>query len=237
MSDYEKARIDDLKADIDKIDAKIELRRYELRMGRIMALIGLATLVMILLLTVNLNCRLAIAEEAGCEEITEAVEIAEASGEEPPQAEPETGNTEADIRAAYPGVAAGILNAVAEQAEAYELDVWLVLAIAEQESSFRPDAVSAGGDYGLMQINAINHDWLEAELGINDWLDAGQSAKAGCYLLATYLGKGYTVTQALMAYNMGESGARRAWKSGKTESSYTQGVLAKIKKQDAGVLQ
>lgn len=131
---------------------------------------------------------------------------------------------------AYPEVDEAIIDAVLTQAENYEVDVWLAMAVAEQESNFDPTAISAGGDHGLMQINKCNHKWLGAELGITDWLDAEQNAKAGCYILSAYQKKGYTTTQTLMAYNMGENGAKKAWANGKTESTYSREVQERIKK-------
>lgn len=38
--------------------------------------------------------------------------------------------------------------------------VMLALAMIEHESGFNPEVVSSTNDYGLMQINAVNHDWL-----------------------------------------------------------------------------
>ena len=42
----------------------------------------------------------------------------------------------------------------------------LVIAMISVESSFRPNVVSGTSDYGLMQINKINHEWLSEEYGI-----------------------------------------------------------------------
>lgn len=44
----------------------------------------------------------------------------------------------------------------------YSVPYALGLAMAEVETHFDPDAVSSTGDYGLMQINACNHEWLAA---------------------------------------------------------------------------
>ncbi len=52
--------------------------------------------------------------------------------------------------------------------EHYEVPYALVLAIAEVETHFDPDAVSATGDYGLMQINSVNHEWL-----LEKWCNGG----------------------------------------------------------------
>lgn len=233
---YEEAAKAQTEAEIKELEAKIADIRFKRRMTRVWLLIGFTAATTILCGAVNDGCvstEVSTAKTAITESYkTEAVKPAE----EPQATELQEPSNAALLQAAYPEVDHAIILAIAEQAETYGLDVWLVAAVAEQESSFRADAISAGGDYGLMQINAINHSWLEAELGIENWLDASQNAKAGCYLLATYLGKGYTLTQTLMAYNMGERGAREAWEDGKTESSYTQGVLQKMKKQDIAAL-
>ena len=41
--------------------------------------------------------------------------------------------------------------------------VSLIIAMIDQESKFNPEVVSKTGDYGLMQINTINHEWLAEE--------------------------------------------------------------------------
>jgi len=43
----------------------------------------------------------------------------------------------------------------------YNVSFPLVLAIMTKESTFRPDVVSGTDDYGIMQINSCNHEWLE----------------------------------------------------------------------------
>ena len=53
--------------------------------------------------------------------------------------------------------------------EEYGVSYPLVIAIMKKESGFLPDAVSATNDYGIMQINGCNHEWLEGVLGITDW--------------------------------------------------------------------
>ena len=61
----------------------------------------------------------------------------------------------------------------------YEVPYALALAMAEVESHFDPDAVSSTGDYGLMQINKINHGWLR-EMGLDPLTYAG-NIEAGTY--------------------------------------------------------
>lgn len=107
----------------------------------------------------------------------------------------------------------------------------LVLAVIETESGFNPAAVSKTGDYGLMQINKGNHKWLSEKLDVSDFLDAAQNMKCGIYMLAFSLNSADgDYTKALMVYNLGLSGARRAWKNGKTSTMYTDKVLANMAK-------
>ena len=103
----------------------------------------------------------------------------------------------------------------------------LVLAIMWQESNYRPDLISATNDYGLMQINKINHSWLSEELGITDFLDPYQSIDAGTHVVASLLIKYEDPHKALMAYNYGEAGARSHWNRGIYTSSYSRGVAEK----------
>lgn len=107
------------------------------------------------------------------------------------------------------------------------LDYEMVLAVMERESAFDPKAISATEDYGLMQINQCNHDWLKEELGITDFLDAKQSITAGTEILGRLAKKYDDLQQILMAYNMGEAGAGRLWKEGTTTSAYSRDIMAR----------
>ena len=69
--------------------------------------------------------------------------------------------------------------------EVYGVPYALVLAIAEVETHFDPDAVSPTHDYGLMQINQCNHEWLQG-LGMDPLTHAG-NIEAGLYLISDYL--------------------------------------------------
>lgn len=117
---------------------------------------------------------------------------------------------------------------ITEVAEEYEIAPSLVMAIAEVESGGNPKAISKTGDYGLMQINKSNHEWLSEELGITDWLDARQNVEAACYLI-NWLRSNYDecddVSCCLMAYNMGIGNARKLWEQGVYESEYSNKVF------------
>ena len=108
---------------------------------------------------------------------------------------------------------------------AYDIDYTLVLAIISKESGFTPDGISSTNDYGLMQINACNHEWLTEELGITDFIDPYENIKAGLFILRGLFEKYDSTSKVLMAYNMGESGASKLWEQGIFESNYSKDVL------------
>lgn len=108
--------------------------------------------------------------------------------------------------------------------EEYGVSYPLVIAIMKKESEFRSDAVSATNDYGIMQINGGNHEWLEGALGITDWFDPRQNILAGVYMLAQF--NGYEdVHKILMSYNCGPSGAKKLWAEGVYSTAYSRSVV------------
>ena len=96
----------------------------------------------------------------------------------------------------------------------------LLLAQMYNESSFNPNAISSTNDYGLMQINVCNHEWLSGELGVTNFLDPYQNIDCGVYMMSDFLHK-YSEETALVAYNMGEGKVRQ----GITSSGYSDKVL------------
>lgn len=120
---------------------------------------------------------------------------------------------------------------ILELCNQYEMDPVLVLAVMHVETRFDPAAVSKTGDYGLMQINKVNHEGYRKILGITDFLDAKQGALAGIYMLWD-LREHYgcdTENKILMAYNRGIGGAKKLWKQGIYSNTYTEEV-AKAKR-------
>lgn len=105
------------------------------------------------------------------------------------------------------------------------VDYQTVLALMSKESGYTEDAVSGTGDYGIMQINTVNHEWLREELGITDFLDAEQSIDAGTEMLARLSEKYGDPNKVLMAYNMGEGGAAKLWAQGITSSEYSRDIM------------
>lgn len=107
----------------------------------------------------------------------------------------------------------------------YNLDFTLVMALIQHESSFDPNVISSTNDYGYMQINAINHDWLTETIGVTDYTDPYQNIRAGVFVLRKLFERYQDTNMVLMAYNMGENGASRLWEKGIFETDYTQSIL------------
>lgn len=103
----------------------------------------------------------------------------------------------------------------------------LILAMMWHESNYTADVISRTNDYGLMQINKTNHDWLSEELGIEDFLDPHQNIHAGVYMIAKLIHKYGDTSKALMAYNMGERGAANYWATGTYSTAYSNSIIAK----------
>ena len=108
----------------------------------------------------------------------------------------------------------------------YNIDYSFVMGVIQTESSFDSDTVSSTNDYGLMQINKINHQLLKEKLGITDFLDPYQNSRSGLYILRNLFEKYEKPEKVLMAYNLGETGAAKLWKQGIYETNYTTKVLS-----------
>ena len=107
----------------------------------------------------------------------------------------------------------------------YNIDFCLVMAMIQMESEFDASVISITNDYGLMQINEINHEWLTETIGVTDYLDPYQNMRAGCYILRKLFERYQDTELVLMCYNIGEKGASRLWEEGIYETNYTQSVL------------
>lgn len=106
------------------------------------------------------------------------------------------------------------------------IDYRLVLAVIKVESNYNSDRVSRTGDYGLLQINIVNHGELKKRLHINDFLNPYDSIRAGVYMLSN-LGERYgDIDEVLMAYNLGEQGMKMAVRNGNYSSKYSRKIRA-----------
>lgn len=110
-------------------------------------------------------------------------------------------------------------------AEEYNVDAALIVAIIDWESEFDPNARSASGDSGYMQVNDCNLKMLERELGITNIFDPYQNILGGTYILSCALNSSNNELQpGLMVYNMGIKNARKLWKGGTYSSNYSRNV-------------
>ena len=110
--------------------------------------------------------------------------------------------------------------------------VTLVMAMIEHESGFDPEAVSPTDDYGLMQINAVNHELLKEEYRCADMMNPYQNVFCGISIISSYIDKYGELDKALMAYNRGNDGAQKAWKNGVTSIAYSEEILSLMKEYE-----
>ena len=108
----------------------------------------------------------------------------------------------------------------------YGVPMSLIIAMIDVETSFRPNAISRTNDYGLMQINIINHEEFRQEYDITDFLDPYQNVFCGITMIAEYYNRYCDVNRALMAYNLGVTGAKRLWDKSIFRTSYTDEINA-----------
>lgn len=119
-----------------------------------------------------------------------------------------------------------------ELCEKYGVDYSLMLAMAEQESNFEIESVGDAGELGMWQIKPSTAAEAEEVLGRRlNLFKAEDNAQAAVILMEKYMRKYGTAEKALMAYNMGETAARRCWENGVTKSKYAVSVL----KRAAGI--
>lgn len=110
----------------------------------------------------------------------------------------------------------------------YGVSYELTLALMSAETDYRTNIISKTNDYGIMQINIINHERLTEALGVTDYLDPEQSIRAGIYMLSEISDTYDTPQEILMVYNRGHAGAKRLWSQGITTTKYTDKVLDRM---------
>lgn len=111
--------------------------------------------------------------------------------------------------------------------------VTLVLAMIETESGFNPEIISSTNDYGLLQINKVNHEWLKKSYRTADMLNSYQNVYCGIKIIGTFVKKyNIDLNKALMAYNMGDYGAKKAWHNGIKSTRYSEKILGLMNKYE-----
>ncbi|MEJ5258439.1 MAG: lytic transglycosylase domain-containing protein [Fervidobacterium sp.] len=85
-----------------------------------------------------------------------------------------------------------------------KLDPLLVVSVIRTESSFRPDAVSNMGAYGLMQLMPSTAEWVNKKFKTNyDYTTIEGNIALGCLYLNYLLEKDGDLKTALVHYNTG----------------------------------
>ncbi|HET9423561.1 MAG TPA: transglycosylase SLT domain-containing protein [Nocardioides sp.] len=87
----------------------------------------------------------------------------------------------------------------------YGVDPTLLAAVAEQESGYRPDAVSPAGAQGLMQLMPAT----ARGLGVTDSFDPAQAVDGAARLMRDLLDRFDSTPLALAAYNAGPGAVLR----------------------------
>ena len=105
--------------------------------------------------------------------------------------------------------------------EEYNISYAMVVAMIDVESNFNSKAVSSTNDYGLMQINAINHKEN------TDYLDPYDNVEQGIKALHRLAKKYNEADLVLMCWNCGETGAKKLWKQGIYSTEYSEKVIEK----------
>lgn len=105
--------------------------------------------------------------------------------------------------------------------EKYDVSYAMVIAMIDVESSFDSKAVSSTSDYGLMQINAINHK------DNMDYLNPYDNVEHGIKALNRLAEKYNEADLVAMCWNCGEAGARKLWREGIYSTEYSERVIKK----------
>lgn len=119
-----------------------------------------------------------------------------------------------------------------EVCKEYGVDFELVIAIMDGESEYEIKALGINDngttDYGLMQINSCNHEWLKGEIGITDFFDPEQNILCGVFIIADLMERHDDVHEILMSYNMGEKRMRELQRKGVYSSKYSRKIVKRM---------
>ncbi len=117
---------------------------------------------------------------------------------------------------------------VLEVAKETNLDPYLILAVARQESTYRPDLTSHAGARGLMQVMPSTAEWLAGAESALSHSEAGRldvprnSLRLGAYYIRRMLNRsGGNLVYAIASYNAGPGNVDRwrdRWPNASMES-------------------
>ena len=113
-----------------------------------------------------------------------------------------------------------IRNMVVAEANRQGVDPALALAVAANESSFRPDVTSNKGAQGVFQLMPDTADWL----GVSDPYDPQQNIEGGVRYIGMMLNQFGDPQTAIAAYNFGPGAVGR----GETWPSETNVYVSRV---------
>lgn len=116
-------------------------------------------------------------------------------------------------------------EALYRAANEFDVPYELAVAVVWKETQFRNIPGDGGEASGYMQVWKRWHGDRMKNLGVSDLNDAEGNFRVGCSYLGELLDRDGNTHKALMAYNMGESGAGEAWAKGYTSSDYSRKVI------------
>lgn len=108
---------------------------------------------------------------------------------------------------------------IVEKAQAYNLDPYLILAMAKVESGFNPEAISTKDARGLMQLMPETAQWIADRRNLSYskelLFDPEYNIDFGCWYFASLLQEfSGDILQSLAAYNAGRGNVHRWLKEG-----------------------
>lgn len=124
---------------------------------------------------------------------------------------------------------ADLQDHIVRTAQAEGIDPMLIFAMIDVESDYQADKLGDGGDsYGLMQIQPRWHSERMERLGCTDLLDPYQNVTVGVDFLSELIGYyDGDVNKAVIAYNMGQTGARKnCFALGVYSTKYSEAVFS-----------
>ena len=113
------------------------------------------------------------------------------------------------------------------RARELDLDYYTVLALIWTESEFDSKAISPTDDWGLMQINAINHPRFEEKYGSVNWLSPRENIRVGLDILKECYDAFPSDREALIAYSYGIEGAKELFNEGIYTTPSVEEILIK----------
>lgn len=109
--------------------------------------------------------------------------------------------------------------------EERKLSYPFVLALIERETGYRNVNPNGYGSTGYMQIVQKWHKDRMAKFGVTDLLEPKGNITVGIDYLMELFEKYHEINLVLMAYNMGESGAKKMWEDGIYSSDYADYIM------------